>query len=280
MFIFLYKGGFETGESMGVFMSENLRNFRATKNLARVVRRRGKIKPTDVLMRWGTTKDPELDRSFISAGAVVLNKASGIENNTNKLNSLVLFKKNGVNVPRFYKNKNDIERFPVLGRKFNHKGGKDIIIINGSLNRAANDYSKIPDRHFYTEFIPSKAEYRVHIFCGKVIRVTKKVFRGHDRFDQQISDKCIIRNDTFGWGHHAVTEQEMQEISSEAINNCIIAVKAVGLDFGAVDLLIGNDNKPYVLEVNSCPRLNSIGIDVYLKAIKDVLARTNNRIYL
>lgn len=271
MFVFLYKGGFETGEELAVALKDKIKHFRPTRNLARVIRRRG-VKPTDFLLRWGTTKNAELDSVFSRAGAKILNSASAIEANTNKLNSLVVFKSAGVPVPVFYKNKKDIRNFPVLGRKFNHKGGKDIIMISGSIDPLKNDYSKIPDRHFYTEFIPSEAEYRVHVFAGKVIRITKKVFRGHDRFDKDISEKCVIRNDTYGWGHHALTDDELKLFSKDALDVCVRAVKAIGLDFGAVDLLIGK-GRPYVLEVNSCPRLNSIGMELYANSIKAILPR-------
>ncbi len=274
MIFLLYKGGFETAEVLATALNERISNFRPTINIKRIVRRRGIFK-RDVLIRWGTTRDEEVDTIFERKGALLLNRASSLSANVDKLNSLIVFRNAGVTVPNFWTEKREIPRFPVLGRNREHRGGKDVVVIQGSAIAKFNDYSKIPHKSFYTEFICSKDEFRIHVFDGQIIRVTKKVFRGHDRFDTNIEEKYVIRNDTYGWGHSSIEIEDFYKKYPEAVKNAVRAVKSIGLTFGAVDLILRqSDNRPFVLEVNSCPRLNSVGIDVYIKAILDKIKRS------
>ncbi len=272
MIVLLYKGGFETATVLADAMSKRIENFRATTNIIRFIKKRKRIKPTDVLIRWGTTRDPIVDDIFEKKGALVINESCALENNTNKLQSLVLFKEAKVSCPNFWEDARKITKFPVFGRSANHKGGKDIVLIKGSNVLERNDYAKIPKKAFYTEFINAKDEYRVHVMFGKVVRVTKKVYRGHDRFQEEIEDQCTVRNDTYGWGMKAVDLDKFTVDNPELLYHSCIAVASVGLDFGAVDVIVREgDNKPFVLEVNSSPRLNSVGTEIYVNSFIEKL---------
>ncbi len=260
----MYHSGYETGDNLAQELQKRLtENFYPITSLNNI-----KPKAGDVLIRWGTTRKDEKDDQFIRAGGKVLNSANSIFRNTNKLKSIDIFKRAGLNTARVYTNKRDIQQFPVLGRDRNHHGGLDIVVINGNNNLRQNDFNKIPNKDYYIEYIPSKVEYRVHVFQGEIIRVTKKVFKGHDRDGNPVHDKGTIKNDTYGWGHSNIN---IEEFPREYKAPAIAAVEAIGLDFGAVDMLIGaNDRKPYILEVNSACRLNTIGLDIYSRKISSI----------
>ncbi len=263
---FLYHSGYETGENLSNEVLDRLGedNFKPITSLARIHPKRN-----DILIRWGSTRRDFKDNEFLNNGGRVLNLASSILRNTNKLRSLSIFRNDGINVPDFYTSKREIKSFPVLGRDKNHHGGLDIVIIEGNPILQYNDLNKVPDKDFYVKYIPSRMEYRVHVFNNEIIRVTKKAFRGHDRDGKVIEEKGIIKNDTYGWGHKHI---ELDEFPEEYSEIAIKAVKSMKLDFGAVDLLIAKqDDKPYILEVNSCPRLNSIGLEIYADKISSLL---------
>lgn len=266
MLYFLYHGGYETGRNLSGELTKKMgSNFRAIKSLASI---RKRFKKGDSLIRWGTTRRRERDNLFSRNGGMVLNSAESILRNTNKLNSLYLFRKAGLNISKIWTDKHSIDIFPVLGRDKNHTGGKDIVIIEGSSLKKYNDYSKIPNKDFYVEFLRSKTEYRVHVFNEEVIRVTKKVFRGHDKDGAYVEEKGVIKNDTFGWGHSHI---ELDEVSDDIKDASIKATKAIGLNFAAIDLLVGSsDGKPYILEANSSPRLNTIGLEIYVDKISEL----------
>lgn len=261
MLVFAHLAGYETGENLANALQARMGATVSAGSASKVLPR---ISRGDIVVRWGCTKAPEYD----GIASKVYNHAENISANSNKLNSLRSFGRVGLRVPRIYTNKREIARFPVLGRDTHHYGGKDIVIINGS-NTGRNNFDAIPDKDFYVEVIPSRAEYRVHVFLGRVIRITKKVFRGHTRDDVRVAERDIIRNDTFGWGHQNVDEREVPDNIKDAAKR---SMAAVGLDFGAADVLIDMQGNPYVLEVNTAPRLGDTGIDLYVSEFMKLVA--------
>jgi D-alanine-D-alanine ligase-like ATP-grasp enzyme len=49
----------------------------------------------------------------------------------------------------------------------------------------------------------------------------------------------------------------------------ISAVNTLGLDFGAVDLIVAKDGRVYVLEVNTAPGIEGITLEKYVKAFQN-----------
>ena len=205
------------------------------------------------LIRYGKWTMPHYDNYF----PIVLNKGYSIWRNANKLISVPLLERNKINIPKhfFYKDSITKEDLPVLGRKFNHSRGTDIIYID-SLERLEKDSSE-----YWVKFIPSIAEFRVTVFLNKCIRVTKKVPRTNN-YDEK------IRSFKRGWrfkdlGYLDFQEEHEIEYLTEAIKQSIRAMKILELDFGAVDVLIDTDFNPVVLEVNSSPHLNKYGRQLF-----------------
>lgn len=115
------------------------------------------------------------------------------------------------------------------------KRGKGIVI--------ASKKEELVKAKLYTcEFI-STGEYRIHVAGGKVIDyvIKKKERNGED----------YIRNFDGGW-HYSHNCKLPKRVETASIK----AIKALGLDFGAVDILNNvNDRTCAVLEVNTAPLL-------------------------
>lgn len=132
-----------------------------------------------------------------------------------------------------------------LGRLNNHIAGSDL------LNAPAR-----PD--FYVKKLNLVSEYRVHSFRGVSIRAGKKIpVEGG-------ATHPWVRSSLGGWkisydGHSV--KQKHRDLAHEA-------VKALGLDFGAVDLGKTSDGDLVVLEVNRAPGLDGGTISQYVKHIK------------
>jgi D-alanine-D-alanine ligase-like ATP-grasp enzyme len=99
----------------------------------------------------------------------------------------------------------------------------------------------------FMEFVEAEREYRVHIFNGKSIRISEKGFTDDRKKDY------ITRKPT----HDVRTVRQAAKR----------AVSAVGLDFGAVDILArGEANQEvFVLEVNSAPGLGGSMPELYAR---------------
>lgn len=132
-----------------------------------------------------------------------------------------------------------------LGRLNSHIAGNDL------LNPPAR-----PD--FYVKKETLVAEYRVHSFRGVSIRAGKKIpVEGG-------STHPWVRSSVGGWKisyDGRSVKQRHRDIAHEA-------VKALGLDFGAVDLAEKSDGSLIVLEVNRAPGLDGGTITQYVKHIK------------
>lgn len=204
------------------------------------------VEDPNILIRYGLTSYPNEDLKFKR----VYNKADDLKNIVNKLVfSRYLLTHNYTLTPRIWTSKREIteEDLPVLGRKRYHSRGADIKIIEtiSDLRRDLSDY--------YVQFIRSICEYRVHIFKNRPIRIQKKVATGEESFIRNVDHDYVLAD------HYTHNVELEKAIISEAIK----IMTLLNLDFGALDFIVSEDNTPYVLEVNSAPRLNKYGRQLY-----------------
>ena len=133
----------------------------------------------------------------------------------------------------------------LLARKIKHTKGKDIIVCK-TLPEIRKAASK---RDFYVKWIPTQTEYRVWVFQKRILSVSEKIYKGEGEYTG------YIRNRRFGFKFVKRDDLRKADYLSKL---CINAVKALGMDFGAVDVLAGKDGEHYVLEVNSMPAIDSV----------------------
>lgn len=147
----------------------------------------------------------------------------------------------------------------VLGRSCHGSKGRDIRVFAPGQDPTGCE--------LYTAYIPNTREYRLHVFRGEVIRVQGKYLD----FPEQHTNP-YIKN--YGQGFRFRTPD--RELHSNRLEAAIAAVAALGLDFGAVDLLVGMDKKPYVLEVNTAPACSPLTARAYIEKFAWWLGVTPN----
>jgi len=165
----------------------------------------------------------------------------------NKLRELEKLREAKVNVPNFSTLK--VENW--LVRTLNHKAGSDLI-----QNLEQGDY--------YTEKIENiKHEFRVHVFKGKSIRVgIKRPKENAHPWIRSLERAWYLDYGTFC----------QDNITKKVRYAAKKAVKALGYDFGAVDIGLLENKKVVVFEVNSAPGLaiNNTSL-AYARHIKQFL---------
>lgn len=83
---------------------------------------------------------------------------------------------------------------------------------------------------------------------------------------EQTADQKLIRNRSNGW---VFTRNDIDPLPQDALTQAVNAVAALGLDFGAVDLVIGRDDElAYVLEVNTAPGLEGTTVQDYANGFR------------
>lgn len=194
------------------------------------------------VVRWGVSGEDDAPR--------VLNPGNAVAKAANKLESLRILQEAGIHVPRFSTNPHDFDDGGTfLGRRRSHTGGTDIKVFDAAHTEAIfSDY--------FTEFVPSEREFRIHVFRGQVLGSQVKKWEGEGD-----APETPIRNHAKGWVFVPFTRSRPNASRIEAATS---AVEALGLDFGAVDILSERDT---VLEVNTAPGLSERFLDLYANAI-------------
>jgi glutathione synthase/RimK-type ligase-like ATP-grasp enzyme len=211
----------------------------------------------NTLIRWGSRVEEWTDKVYYR----VVNPCSAIKLCSDKIASIEAMEEAGINTPAWSDDPHIlIEEFgyPILGRKRQHARGTDIKLI-----LQEHDLRKRCD--YYTRYVPTKREFRIHVVGDKVIRVQGKYL---DHPKQAVSH---IRNYATGYRFR----KPRLRLKPDRLTMAVSAVKSLGLDFGAVDLLVADDGLGYVLEVNTAPSCSPVTMGAYAVALTDYLNLPN-----
>lgn len=212
------------------------------------------------VINWGSSALPGQ-----VAACHILNKPENIRNASNKLKSFELFEQAGVSIPPFFTSKEqasaylqeDDSRSVVCRTVLNGHSGVGIVMAD-----SADD---LVDAPLYTAYVKKQEEYRYHVFMGKVVDIQRKA-RKLDFPKEEVNWQIRNLGGGFIFAREGVEENEV------ASKNAIMAVEALGLDFGAVDIIWNKKDDLYVvLECNTAPGLSGTTLDGYAKRFKEVL---------
>lgn len=136
------------------------------------------------------------------------------------------------------------------------------------------DLIEVPDAPLYTKAVSNNGEYRVHVFQGDVIHYQKKcrrVERDEDgeviERDEPNEEQSSVRNLSSGWVYRSQDLEHLERVEQLAIR----AIAALGLDFGAVDIINDNNRNVYVLEVNTAVGLgNQQTLEAYVNSFNSI----------
>jgi glutathione synthase/RimK-type ligase-like ATP-grasp enzyme len=187
-----------------------------------------------------------------------LNPPELIKQNIDKLQTNHKLEKAGCPVIKAYDKHNVLRAYktrrlktPILARFKTTQGGFG---MRTCLCKYQIQKAIIDGYEMFKEYIKPKAEYRVNVFKGRPILIVKKDYE---------NPEYIGRNNE--------TERVVRKYPKSILKMSIKAVSVIGLDFGAVDILQSEDNKLYILEVNSAPSLNKKMRKPYMREIKKIL---------
>lgn len=221
--------------------------------------------PNGYSINWGVPMEgehPYYGASWNYLAASAINKRSAL---------LTLQGVEGVSVPRTLFTAR--QAFTQL-RSWQLDGLDEILIGRPSYHRAgegwfpcrtASDIENAQGQgatHF-TQWIPNARDFRVHIAFGRSIKISERVGAGHSAVEPRNYSTGAVHQFPQNFGHR----RTLREMAKRA-------VEALGLQFGAVDMLWGPDGRPFVLEVNTAPRLtdpNSDTLTRYVSAFMTVV---------
>jgi hypothetical protein len=262
LFINPYKKGSKSVSELKAGLTEEGLNVKLIKKIfSRYVH-----KPQEhLVVNWGDSGCKEYEN--------MLNKPSAVSLAANKLHTFITLKEQEVqSVPAFTEAADAVKfleakpgRSIYCRTKLSGSQGDGIVL--------AKTADEIVPAKLYTGGLTDKKrkEFRVHVFKDDVLHVQQKRRRNGYKENPDFSDE--VRNIKGGW----IFGIQDVVIADETKATCVTAVKALGLDFGAVDVLETPNGKGWVLEVNTACGLEGTTVSKYVAAIKDYAAGLENR---
>ena len=200
---------------------------------------------TETVIRWGST---------VPFDGEQLNTREAIQNASDKLRCRQLLQEAGIPVPHM-----GTDIFPCIGRPQKHWGGKGFFIC-----RDSEDVERAKRRgaYYFSAYYPKTEEYRIHIGSGKVILMSVKEGRKEGRM-------CWNKRKTgFTFRHMYRSEWLEDDQLMRLVRLAKKAIKVLGLDFGAVDMLAFPREsylpEAVICEVNTAPALSQLAMKHYM----------------
>lgn len=191
--------------------------------------------------------------------ARIVNGPRAVERAINKHAAFKTLRDHGVAIPDFTTDRLEAEQWLADSRVVcratvtGHEGQGITIHEQGPL----------PDVPLYVKYIPKKKEFRVHVCNNKVFDIQQKVLRRGT-----IDPSFEVRNTANGFIFQRQGIIVPSSVSVEAIG----AIRALGLDFGAVDVIWNeSQDKAYALEVNTAPGLEGSSVANYARVIRELI---------
>lgn len=259
LFIYPYKGG----SASVIALAEEIKAKRIRRNGSRF-----KGSDAKTVINWGCSELPDE-----VAACNVLNKAANVSLATNKLTFFNEIQAHNsgcdydehVLVPTHTDRKRIAERWLECGHtvverhKLTGHSGEGIKIKQGD--------DVLEDCPLYVLYVKKKSEWRIHVLKGEVVDIQRKA-RDRSVPDEQVN--WLVRNHSNGFIY---ARNEGVEVPEQVLDQALRAVGAVGLDFGAVDVIFNERmEEAYVLEINTAPGLTGTTLEGYAERFKALLS--------
>ncbi|MCA9347678.1 ATP-grasp domain-containing protein [Candidatus Saccharibacteria bacterium] len=157
--------------------------------------------------------------------------------------------------------------FPFIAKVINGSMGSDNWLIKSEQD-LIDAMEAVPDGSFVLQqFIPNEFDYRILVFGGKPRLAIKR---------SRVSDDTHVNNTSKGGEGRLIDLKDMDKL---ILDLAVKAAEAVGrLELGGVDIIIdSNTGKPYVLEVNKSPQIETgSNIDKKLEVFSDFVMEKIN----
>ena len=212
----------------------------------------------ETLVRWGAMGD----NTRVMADPVLINSPGSIAASSKKGNFRMKMQLNSISTP----NTNMIDNgmisisehavrnfvYPVIVRPNHHFGGSGFYFCN-NIQEVNEALLEIEGWRYVSEFIRKDYEFRFYVFEGRIVAVAEKHSANGSRASWNLE-----RGYDDAW-----TILPRSKWVRRGALQAIEAMDVACLDFGAVDIIVKRDinahrrMQPYVLEINTAPRILS-----------------------
>lgn len=234
--------------------------------------------PFRALIRFGSTTESDIER-------VELNSVKAVKNSSNKLLMKQCFKEGKVKTADWTINPSEVSSITenweykcVAKSHYGSRGeGNTLISSQAEFNRWLQ--GKTVSNYIFEKFYNYTREYRLHVNEEGCFYTCRKMLKS-----DAPEDASWFRNDSnCVWFVEDNSKFDKPVNWDIIVGECIKAIKAVGLDFGAIDLRIQSskdkdgrvrkDPDFIVVEVNSAPSFGSLTLEAYMLELPIMLKK-------
>ena len=229
--------------------AKELANYMGVKRLLTNGRSRFRARAGDIIVNWGNPKQVHLKATY-------LNPLAAVKTASNKLSTFRALKAANVKVPVFDTDcsfAEDTDQVMARTTLYGHSG-QGIVI---------GTPSELPQAPLYVEMIATVYEYRAIVVDGKVVDFKQKLKKRD--FEGDRSEHVWNCDNGYVFARNDIRHPD--DADYQAIN----AMSAIGLQYGAVDLIEDEAGTVYVLEINTAFGLTGTTIQLVGDAINELL---------
>lgn len=218
----------------------------------------------DVIINYGDSNMP----SNVIGRATVLNPGHRIGNASNKSTAFRTFADAGVKTVDFTTSRTTAQEWVDNGElvyartRLQGHSGEGIVACHrdpsslGNIGGVATSESAVSAQLYTRGITADRREFRIHIMKGKITYVQQKKRR--DGYADMPEYSGVVRNYHTGW----IYATQMAQLNDEAKREALKAIAALGLDYGAVDVITRRD-EAWVLEVNTAPGMTGTNLTTF-----------------
>ena len=209
-----------------------------------------------LIINWGNPRIPQWELN----PNLIINSPDNVLIAQNKLLSLEKMNTK-VRIPKFTQSIEDAMRWIDNGRIVVARN-----LLRGYVGRGIsliNNINSLFECPLYTRYVKKGAEYRVHIFGSTIIFIQQKKLR-----HGSIGNNFQVRNYDNGW----IFCNKNINVPNDVLEQSILAIDALNLDFGAVDVGWNERyKKAFVYEVNTAPALEGTTLELYSQTFRRLI---------
>lgn len=240
-----------------------------TKNPTAAPLRRSIVVPRRSVVRLGSRTSTEA--CFPGRRDIIeVNTVASIENSRDKLKMKECFSRFDVPQAEWF----TLDQVPITRMADFPYVGKQIVGFKGHGMRLIENVDQLREfirthnnSYFIEKFYNFAREYRIHATRDHAFLSWRKLRRA------DATERWFFNSTNCNWvgeSHELFQRPDnWLELEAAAVN----AVRAVGLDIGAVDIRVQSRNNPdyIVCEVNSAPALGDAGVEAYRNEIRSII---------
>lgn len=121
----------------------------------------------------------------------------------------------------------------------------------------------------YTKYVKKEEEYRLHVVNGNVIDTQRKTLR-RERAEEAANGGAPVNWKIRNLDNGFIYQREGVRPADGVVRAAVAAMRASGLDFGAVDVIWNRrEERAYVLEINTAPGITGTTVQSYAEALRE-----------